>query len=45
MESMCGLTYVIPSMLLKDHTVVGDSIEIEHMSLIVIAQLRPGPVL
>ena len=32
-ESMCGLTHVILSMPLKDHTVVGDSIEIECMPL------------
>ena len=32
-ESMCRLTHVIPSVLIKDHTVVGASIEIEHMPL------------
>ena len=30
---MCGLTDVIPSMSIKDCTVVGDSIEIERMPL------------
>ena len=30
---MCGLTHVIPSVLIKDRTVVGDSIEIERMPL------------
>ena len=28
---MCGLTHVIPSMPIKDRTVVGTSVEIEHM--------------
>ena len=32
-ESMCGLTHVIPSVPLKDRTIVGDSIEIERMPL------------
>ena len=32
-ESMCRLTHVIPSMPVKDHTVVGTSIEIERMPL------------
>ena len=32
-ESMCGLTHVIPSMPIKDYTVVGDSVEIERMPL------------
>ena len=30
-ESMCGLTHVILSMLIKDHTIVGDTIEIGRM--------------
>ena len=33
MESMCRLTHVISSMLVKDHTVVGTSVEIERMPL------------
>ena len=32
-ESMCRLTHVIPSMPIKDRTVVGTSVEIERMSL------------
>ena len=32
-ESMCSLTHVIPSVPIKDHTVVGASVEIERMSL------------
>ena len=32
-ESICGLTHVILSVLLKDRTIVGDSIEIECMPL------------
>ena len=32
-ESMCGLTHVIPFVLLKDHTVVGDSVKIECMPI------------
>ena len=32
-KSMYGLTHVILSMPLKDRTVVGDSVEIERMSL------------
>ena len=32
-ESMCRLTHVIPSMLIKDHTVVGTSDKIERMPL------------
>ena len=32
-ESMCRLTHVIPSVSIKDRTVVGASIEIERMSL------------
>ena len=32
-KSMCGLTYVIPSVLIKDRTVVGDSVEVERMPL------------
>ena len=31
-ESMCGLTHVIPSMLIKDRTVVGISDKIEHIT-------------
>ena len=30
-ESMCRLTHVIPSVLIKDHTVVGPSNKIERM--------------
>ena len=32
-ESMCKLTHVIPSMPVKDRTVVGTSVEIECMPL------------
>ena len=32
-ESMCGLTHVIPSVLIKDHTIVGPSDKIEHMPI------------
>ena len=32
-ESMCRLTHVILSMPIKDRTIVGASIEIEHMPL------------
>ena len=32
-ESMCRLTHVIPSVPIKDRTVVGTSIEIERMPL------------
>ena len=32
-ESICRLTHVIPSMLVKDHTIVGTSIEIKRMPL------------
>ena len=32
-ESMCKFTHVILSMLVKDHTVVGTSVEIERMPL------------
>ena len=32
-KSMCGLTHVILSVLIKDRTVVGDSIEIECVPL------------
>ena len=32
-ESMCRLTHVIPSVLIKDRTIVGTSVEIEHMPL------------
>ena len=32
-ESMCGLTHVISSMPIKDHTVVATSVEIERMPL------------
>ena len=30
-ESMCGWTHVIPSMLVKDRTIVGTSNKIERM--------------
>ena len=30
---MCGLTHVIPSMEIKDHTVVGTFVEIERLPL------------
>ena len=33
-ESMCRLTHVIPSMLIKDRTVVGASDKIERMPII-----------
>ena len=33
MESMCRLTQVIPSVPIKDHTVVGTFVEIERMPL------------
>ena len=32
-ESMCRLTHVIPSMLIKDRTIVGTSNKIERMPL------------
>ena len=32
-ESMCRLTHVIPSMLIKDHTVVGAFVDIKRMPL------------
>ena len=32
-ESMCRLTHMIPSVLIKDHTIVGAFVEIERMSL------------
>ena len=32
-ESMCGLTYVIPSVSVKDRTVVGASDKIERMPI------------
>ena len=32
-DSMGGLTHVIPSVPIKDHTVVGYSVKIEHMPL------------
>ena len=32
-ESMCRWAHVIPSVLIKDHTIVETSIEIEHMPL------------
>ena len=32
-ESMCRLTHVIPSVPVKDHTVVGTSDKIERMPL------------
>ena len=31
MESMRRLTHVIPSMPIKDHTIVGTFVDIEHM--------------
>ena len=37
-ESMCRLTHVIPSMPIKDHTIVGASVEIECMSLTQLAE-------
>ena len=32
-ESICRLTHVILSVLIKDRTIVGDSVEIERMPL------------
>ena len=32
-ESMCRLTHVIPSVLIKDCTVIGASDKIEHMPI------------
>ena len=32
-ESMCRLTHMIPSVPIKDHTIVGTSIKIERMPL------------
>ena len=32
-ESMCGLTHVIPSVPIEDHTVVGTSNKIERMPI------------
>ena len=32
-ESVCRLTHVIPSVLIKDRTIVGTSDKIEHMPL------------
>ena len=32
-ESICRLTHVIPSMLIKDHTVVGTSDKIKRMPI------------
>ena len=32
-EFLCGLTHVIPFVLIKECTIVGDSVEIEHMPL------------
>ena len=32
-ESMCRLTHVIPYVSIKDHTIVGTSVEIECMPL------------
>ena len=32
-ESICRLTHVIPSMLIKDHTIVGAYVEIERTPL------------
>ena len=32
-ESMCRLTHVIPSVSIKDHTIIGAFVEIERMPL------------
>ena len=32
-KSMRRLTHVIPSVPIKDHTIIGASVEIEHMPL------------
>ena len=32
-ESMCRLTHVIPSVLIKDHTIASTSNKIEHMPI------------
>ena len=37
-ESMCRLTHVIPSVLIKDRTIVGTSNKIERMSLTQLAR-------
>ena len=37
-ESMCGLTHVIPFMLIKDRTIVGDYVEIERTPLTQLAK-------
>ena len=37
-ESMCRLTHVISSVPVKDHTVVGASVEIERMPLTYLAR-------
>ena len=37
-ESMCGLTHVIPSVPIKDHTVVGPSDKIESLPITQLAE-------
>ena len=37
-ESMCRLTHVIPSMLIKDRTIVGTSVETKRMLLTWLAE-------
>ena len=37
-ESMCRFTYVIPSVLIKDHTVVGAFDKIERMPITQLAE-------
>ena len=37
-ESMCRLTHVILSMLIKDRTIIGASVKIEHMPLTQLAR-------
>ena len=37
-ESMCGLTHVIPSVPIKDRTIVGASVEIERMPFTQLAE-------
>ena len=39
-ESMCRLTYVIPSVLIKDRTIVGTSDKIERMPIIAVRITR-----
>ena len=38
MESICGLTHVIPSVSIKDRTIVGAFVEIERMPLTQLAE-------